>query len=354
MKKIALICNYKLIPERVGGMDYFFWEFDAKCKANNIAVDWFFPNISSHGNYDFMTIYSPDNQSLENYFSENFSTENYTHIITHFVELCTPFFKKIKKSTQAQIIAVDHNARPIQGYPLKKKINKKLKGFLFSKFIDVFVGVSQYSVNMLVNDFGNQISNKTKIVYNGINFEKFEKKESDFSFQNKFLVVSHLTHGKGIVKLLVAIKSIVDNGFKNFSITIYGEGNLAQTIKQKIIEYQLNEIITLKGNVANLNSIYKKYDYLIQPSEAETFSFSIIESLYCQVPVIVSKQANVLDLIVNGKNGYIFDIQKDNELKSILENVIENKKQLIFENKYFDVSAFSLKKMVENHFNLLQ
>lgn len=158
MKKIALICNYKLIPERVGGMDYFFWEFDAKCKANNIAVDWFFPNKSSHGNYGAMTIYSSENQSLETCFLEKFSSENYTHIITHFVEICTSFHKIIKQKTQAKIVAVDHNARPIKGYALKKKINKKLKGFLFSKYIDTFVGVSQYSVNMLVNDFGDRKS----------------------------------------------------------------------------------------------------------------------------------------------------------------------------------------------------
>ena len=26
-KRIAVLCNYELLPERVGGMDYFFWQF---------------------------------------------------------------------------------------------------------------------------------------------------------------------------------------------------------------------------------------------------------------------------------------------------------------------------------------
>jgi hypothetical protein len=67
-EKIAVICNYKLLPERVGGMDYFFWTFDKKCKENNIDVDWFFPNSSNHGGYSRLTIYSNDLQNLENSF----------------------------------------------------------------------------------------------------------------------------------------------------------------------------------------------------------------------------------------------------------------------------------------------
>ncbi len=33
-KKIAVVCNYGLTPNRVGGMDRFFWLFDKKCKEN--------------------------------------------------------------------------------------------------------------------------------------------------------------------------------------------------------------------------------------------------------------------------------------------------------------------------------
>ena len=35
-RKIAVLCNYELLPERVGGMDCFFWQFDEKCKEKII------------------------------------------------------------------------------------------------------------------------------------------------------------------------------------------------------------------------------------------------------------------------------------------------------------------------------
>jgi len=353
LKKIALICNYKLLPERVGGMDYFFWEFDKKCKENNIAVDWFFPNISTHGNYKNMIIFYPNEQSLENYFLKHCISKNYTHIITHFVEICTPFFKKIKEKTQAKVIAINHNARAIGGYTIKKKINKKIKGFLYSKYIDVFVGVSQQSVNDLVIDFGNQILKKSIIIHNGINFEKFEKKDVNIPFQNKFIIVSHLAYGKGILELIETVHTLTKKGIIHFEIALYGEGILFSEISYKIAEYQLDTIIKLKGNVSNIYTIYKNYDYLIHPSQAETFGFAIIESLYCKVPVLVSKQANVLHAVEENKNGYLFDIQINNSLELLLEDIILQKRKLKYESKNFNVSKFSLTEMVENHYKLL-
>lgn len=98
-KKIAVLCNYELLPERVGGMDHFFWMFDQKCKENSIQVDWFFPNMSSHGEYKNLHIKASNNKSIESFFIEDLKKNNpaYTYIITHFLELCTAFFKELEQ-----------------------------------------------------------------------------------------------------------------------------------------------------------------------------------------------------------------------------------------------------------------
>ena len=72
-KKIAVLCNYQLLPERVGGMDYFFWLFDKKCKENNIQVDWFFPNMGSHEGYKNLAITSCNYENIEHFLEEGLS-----------------------------------------------------------------------------------------------------------------------------------------------------------------------------------------------------------------------------------------------------------------------------------------
>ncbi|WP_165930008.1 glycosyltransferase family 4 protein [Flavobacterium caseinilyticum] len=356
LKKIAALCNYELLPERVGGMDYFFWQFDSKCKANGIQVDWFFPNQSDHGEYATLTVFDSGYESIENYFL-NFCKTNeitYTHIITHFIELCTPFFYRIKQLSKARIIAVDHNPRPLSGYPLKKRIEKRIKGILFSRYIAVFVGVSDFSKLELIKEFGSQIGNKSIVILNGLDNSKFRKK-LNFEFNNKFIVASHLRRDKGIQDLIVAVKYLTDNHEYDFLIDIYGSGYFEMELKKMIEDYSLQKYFDFKGSVANLNEIYCNYDYLIHPSHGETFCYSVVESLMCDLPVITTKdRGNVLKLVENNKNGFLFEAGQVNQLKEILVEILNNDSRLTncsVGNK--KVNTLTLVTMVDHHLALV-
>lgn len=355
-KKIAVICNYQLLPERVGGMDYFFWDFDKKCKENNIEVDWFFPNISNHGNYSGLTIYSSTKESLENNFL-SFCKENkpkYTHIITHFVELCTPFYYRIKNFLNAEIIAVDHNPRPLNGYSLKKKINKKLKGILFSGYIDVFVGVSDYTVNEILKDFGSHLKSKTLTIYNGVILDTILTRDQRATVKPSFLVASHLRESKGIQDLIEAVHLLPIKIKDQIIITIYGDGPYKQQLLEKIERFNLEKCFVFMGSKPNLNEIFSQYDYMLQPTHMECFSLSILESLTANVPVITTNVGGNTEAITSGQNGYIFEAKNIKALTTILEDVYLGNKKISINTRELIVNSFSLPKMVENHFELLK
>lgn len=356
VKKIAVVCNYNLLPERIGGMDYFFWNFDKKCKEKGIQIDWFFPNESRHEGYAELTIISSKHQNIEKFFLK-YCLENrpiYTHVFTHFVELCTPIFKKLKEETKAKIIAVDHNPRPIDGYPVKIKIKKRIKGWLYVKYIDVFVGVSEYSKQHIIRDFGSTSGKNTIVIFNGIEIEKFKQK-SNFEFTGKFVIASHLRHEKGIQDLIIATNELVKEDDYHFTIDIFGSGNYEGTLQEMIDHYKLQNYFKFKGSVTDLHKRLAAYDYLIHPSHGETFCYSIIESLLANLPVITTKnEGNVLGMVKDKENGFLFDRGDTTELKNILKNILNQKIQIkdcTELNKA--VQVFSLKKMVENYINLI-
>ena len=355
-KRIAVLCNYELLPERVGGMDHFFWRFDAAGKQNGIAIDWFFPNCSQHGDYSKLTILESNGQNIENFFLETYKSKPivYSHIITHFIELCTPFFYKIKQLTSAKIIVVDHNPRPIAGYPLKKRLEKRVKGILFSRSIDLFVGVSNYSKNQLVKEFGKQINKKSIVIFNGLEIDKFKKK-SNYDFTNNFIVASHLRKEKGIQDLIVAVCNLEEQFKTNLKIDIYGEGYFEEELKKMIIQFSLTAIFSFKGSVSNLNEIYCNYDFLIHPSHGETFCFSVIESLLSGLPVITTRdQGNVLGLVEENINGFLFEVAKTGELTLILQKIVAQEYQINdFSANNKKVNDLSLEKMVENHLKII-
>lgn len=86
-KRLAVVCNYVLRADRIGGMDRFFVAYDKAAKAKGYEVDWFFPDVLDKTFYEGVTLFSAEgNSSVEafflNYLQENEKT--YTALVTHF------------------------------------------------------------------------------------------------------------------------------------------------------------------------------------------------------------------------------------------------------------------------------
>lgn len=355
LRKIAIICNYKLLPERVGGMDHFFWQFDKKCKENNIQVDWFFPNYSNHGGYCNLTIFESKDSTIEFFFLKYCSqnTPNYEFVITHFVELCTPFFKKIKQFYKGKVIAVDHNSRPLKGYPFKKRIFKKVKGFLFSKYIDQFIGVSNYTVAEIVKDFGLQVKTKTKTIYNGVRIEDIKVREKKLEGKINFLVVSQLVQSKGIQDLIMAVSKLPTEILAEIQINVFGDGPYKDVLVALVEMHGVISNFTFMGSQPNLNNIYCEYDYMLLPTHMECFNLSILESLAANVPVITTNVGGNEEAVINGVNGYIFKAKDVDALTTILDAVYLGTKKIELNTRIDIERHFSLEQMVQKHFDLL-
>lgn len=352
--KIAILCNYRLLPDRVGGMDYFFWAFDKKCKENGIEVDWYFPNDSSHGEYPSLTIFSSNQLTIEQHFLENCGKENYSHIITHFLEICTPFYFKLKQKTNSKIIVVDHNPRPLNGYSLLKRIKKKVKGFLFSPYIDVFIGVSKYTREELIRDFGKQIESKTKVIYNGVLIDNIIQNTNRSLIKPKFLVASHLRESKGIQDLIVAVSLLSESIKSELKIDVYGDGPYKETLLNLVKEKGVSTCFSFKGSVSNLNEVYANYDYMLQPTLMECFSLSILESLAANVPVITTNVGGNEEAVHSNQNGYIYPVGNCVALKELIESLWNGEKQIKCSTREAIETLFSIEKMVQNHFELIQ
>ena len=353
--KIAILCNYELLPERVGGMDHFFWQFDARCKENNIQVDWFFPNSANHGEYGKINIHDCKYLNIETFFLDFCiqNNSNYTHVITHFIELCTSFFKSTKKLLGAKIITIDHNPRPINGYSFEKKIKKRVKGYMYSRYIDILIGVSLYTKKELINDFGSHIEKKTRVIYNGIALNDIQVREKRNKTKPSFLTASHLRESKGIQDLIQAVYLLPADIKTNIVIDVYGDGPYRMHLQDQVAALALENCFRFKGSSAVLKSVYCQYDYMLQPTHMECFSLSILESLAANVPVITTNVGGNEEALVNGVNGYIYKAKDVTALSAILEAVYLGHKKIDLNTRTAIENNFSLEQMVSQHFLIL-
>jgi glycosyltransferase involved in cell wall biosynthesis len=352
-KKIAIVCNYALNPNRIGGMDRFYVGYDKKAKALGYQIDWYFLNYESFDFYSELTIFSANNQNMESFFLEKVSQENlqYDILVTHFLALCTSFFKKVKATGIQQTIAVDHNPRPLEGFPLSKIIKNKIKGIFYSKYIDQFIGVSEYTRKHILKDYGFFLVKKTNVIYNGIDTSVFVKRLNEN--KNKFVVSSHLRPSKGIQDLIKAVAVLEENIKNQIQIDVYGEGPYETELLEMTKVNHLEEIIHFRGGSSRLNELLSHYRYLLQPTYMECFSLSILESLAANVPVITTTVGGNLEIMQQNQNGFIFEPKDYLALADILKNIvlenlkIENDVSLPIE------SDFNLEKMVIEHIQLL-
>ena len=350
-ENIAIICDYKLNPNRIGGMDRFFVAFDDKLKSENYEVKWFFLEVIYFNFYKNLNIFSANNQNVGSFFLEYLQSNNQDIVITHFLPICDSFSKKVKQFGVKKLIAVDHNPRPFEGFAISKIIKNKLKGVLYSQYTDCFIGVADYTKKHILKDFGKFLKKKTTVVYNGIDCEIYKIRTEDNL--GKFIVTSHLRPSKGIQDLIIAVSMLPFVIKEKLSIDIFGEGPMEQELKQMVIKNDVQNIFSFKGSSAELNNIFCNYSYMIQPTYMECFSLSILESLASNVPVITTTVGGNLEVVTDKLNGFIFEPSDINKLSEIIEKIINDKIRIETKTNILIEQEFELKTMVENHFKLI-
>lgn len=126
-----------------------------------------------------------------------------------------------------------------------------------------------------------------------------------------FLYVGQLEHHKGISFLLNTINKIKD---RDFELIVVGGGSLEKYVRGVVGK---NPKIKFLGRVSNKDvlKLYKKADVTIVPSVCYENSPTVVyESLSLGTPVIVSDAGGGCEDIDNGKNGYCFIANSEDDL----------------------------------------
>ena len=160
--------------------------------------------------------------------------------------------------------------------------------------------------------------------------------------------------------LLIDCYSKSDLPNQNIKLLILGSGTLMEVLKDQVSNLNLQDLVVFKGFEANLYSYYKNAKFLVLSSKYEGLGMVLIESLFCETPVVSfdcdfgpseiiqdkfngllvenqnsTKLIEAMNLFLNDENLYTFC--KSNALNSVIKFSEENisKKWIsIFNDKY--------------------
>ncbi len=181
-----------------------------------------------------------------------------------------------------------------------------MKSFFLSRIAGVFASGSLHQQLLEALNY------KGKIQITGgvglINKPIFSSVERQY--KSNYLYVGRLTEVKNLVYLIDIFNQLPD-----LQLTIIGEGPLAGLLKEKA---QNN--ISFLGQVDNkaLHQFYLENDFLLLPSINEPWGLVVEEALYFGLPVMLSSRCGASEIIKQGVNGFIFNLNDRSSLKGII------------------------------------
>jgi len=207
-----------------------------------------------------------------------------------------------------------------------EKVSYFKKVHVISKYmysLSVYKGIPKHKLKLVYRG----VDKTTVLKQNIINFKKTAKQFKEI----RAIIAGRLAWEKGHIYALDSVYRLKQKGVI-IKLDIYGEGSFREFMEYRIHQLQLENEVFLKGHVVNkeLKTYYKNYDIAIQPSIYEALSNGLLDFVFHGLPCVISNVGGMVEIIEDGINGKIFNINKPSDMdESIIESLLLNKDNLL-------------------------
>lgn len=229
--------------------------------------------------------------------------------------------------------------------------DSRVKKYLYAIIEKVLSWKTDIIINVSQNEYQNAIAygiskGKMCVLYSGVKNKMINCYSNNVFDNNQLnvLFVGRFDKQKGIDILLPIFRKV---NRTDLHLYIAGGSVLDDCNLNK--EYG-SDNITFLGWIDHdiVGKYYSACDVVIMPSRWEAFGLVAIEAMSYGKPVIVSNRGALPELVEEGKTGFIFDLNDENSLESVLNNLDKNQLFIMGREaeKVFE-KQFTLNKMID-------
>ena len=235
-----------------------------------------------------------------------------------------------------------------------------LKRFVFKIFLNLAdkVMVNSYEFK---KELKKEFNVNSICIYNPLNKKEIIKKSKNkskkiFKTNNlKILNIGRFTDQKDHLTLLKAL-SLLKNKIK-FEAVIIGKGVLKKKLSNYITNNKLDNFVKLKNFVDNPFPLIKQTDLFVLSSKYEGLPNVLLEAIALKKFIISSNcSTGPKEILLNGKGGYLFDVQNYHQLSKKIIFFNKNKKQSLklLNNSYKKLNRFDFNDNLLKYYKLLK
>ncbi|MHC4436967.1 MAG: glycosyltransferase, partial [Planctomycetota bacterium] len=174
------------------------------------------------------------------------------------------------------------------------------------------IAVSHYTRNLVISRYGVS-GDKVEVVYNGV--ERIGQWSMDETFIDKdekiVLFLGRITMQKGPEYFLQAAKKVLEL-MDNVKFVMAGSGDMMHRAVEMAAELGIGQKVLFTGFLRgeDVQKIYKMADLYVMPSVSEPFGIAPLEALDNDVPVIISKQSGVSEVLMHALKVDFWDVNE--------------------------------------------
>lgn len=206
------------------------------------------------------------------------------------------------------------------------------------------ITVSNYTRNIIIDRYG-VASEKVEVVYNGIDHDIGNNDVSAYALPEKtdriVLFLGRITMQKGPEYFLAAAKKVLEK-IDNVKFVMAGDGDMTH----RMVEYAAylgighKVLFTRFLQGADVDRAYQMADLYVMPSVSEPFGITPLEALKHNVPVLISKQSGIGEILTHALKVDFWDIyQMANKIVAVLKLPVL--RRILQENGHSEVCKFS-------------
>ena len=178
------------------------------------------------------------------------------------------------------------------------------------------VAVSKENLLPLKRYFGG-CEQKYAYVNNGIDLNRFYRKQhEDFTFIN----VARQDENKNQIAILKAFTELYEEN-KKIKLYLVGDGPCHNMLQQEISKLGLDKVVTMPGNVSNVEGYYALADVYVQASHREALPLTTLEAMAAGLPIISTDVGGMKDIVKD--NGILIPDNDDNALLCAMKKLLE-------------------------------
>jgi glycosyltransferase involved in cell wall biosynthesis len=187
---------------------------------------------------------------------------------------------------------------------------------------DKIITVSHFTRNIIIGRYGVS-GDKVEVVYNGVERNgKWTVDESVIDKDEKIvLFLGRITMQKGPEYFLHAAKKVLDV-MDNVKFVMAGSGDLMHRAIEMAAELGIGHKVLFTGFLRgdDVQKIYKMADLYVMPSVSEPFGIAPLEAMDNDVPVIISKQSGVSEVLMHALKVDFWDVDEiANKIVAVLK-----------------------------------